>query len=590
MYLCISSGNKSQINAATYFCSGSDNVVLLKRELLHVVQNVTSCIKCLTDGVPCDLNDAETQCSKCVKTKDICTSLLIVSTSSDMAATQVKLTEDPTFKISDPKELFLRDSFYCVFGMLHQAKAITNFSRNWSITHEGHHHNVKNILSLWNSPCIIGNQLRKLLSSKVMLGKDKQNDEDSFNLSAKLVQDTLANANWYVYQLVPDTNFKYTDASVAHRKLKSICSLVPRSIKEELLYLIDPVKRCIWVANNATIPKITPVCSKLFGSINDATYTNDILLVTDTVNMSLLAIQYSVEPTEEKVDTGRKASDKNDKEGGNTNSKTKSSRVSKQTEEKNKKGRKASDKNDKEGGNSNSKTKSSRVSKQTEEKNKKGRKASDKNDKEGGNSNSKTKSYRASKIDYECDSPAMLIDSQDLSYHTSNVLILSKSLSLTIYTLRIKKADKKCKNNDGRNSLSLIKEHVFDTTFPRNSFFRSIHISLGEEVFCISKTGIWILKLIPEVPTYNDQLSRNDNCNFYTTDATEVFTYDKWKHHYVSLELINNVIQRKKYVLDNNTGDLRLMYVPNKIDIGTSICRNKRKPFDFSIRPFIKNN
>ena len=309
------SGNKCQMNVATFFCSRGENVNGLLDELLKVITDTTACLKCLKDGKACDFDDIRDGCSNCSASNEICTSLIAYNVTSDMNSTQVKLSLDDPHVVQTAEELFDRLMHLYTFGLLHCTKAVPRYSRNWNLTFNGHHHNIKVLLSLWNSPCQIGDDLKLALTSKQILGKDKQNDEDSYALSSRQVQEALKNVNYYLYQLLPDKNFIYTDSSLSHKKVKSISTVSPCSAKEERIFLVDPLGRSVWVLNNMTVPKVMSIHSPSFGSLRDLSYLHipdnkipDVALVTDTSKRFLFIIQYDkpipTEEEEEDIDGG----------------------------------------------------------------------------------------------------------------------------------------------------------------------------------------------------------------------------------------------------------------------------------------------
>lgn len=288
------------MNVATFFCSRAENVDDLQEELNKVITDTTACLRCLKDGMVCCYDDIRDCCTHCSASNELCTSLLTYNVTSDMNGTQVKLCLTDPNVVETADELVKRLKHLYTFGLLHCTKAIPRHSRNWNLTYNGHHHNIKVLLSLWNSQCQIGNDLRLALTSKQILGKDKQNDEDSFALSSPQVQKALENVNHYVYQVLPDKNFVYTDASLSHKKVKSISTVSPCSTKEELIYLLDPLGRSVWVLNNMTVPKLVLIKSSNFGSLRDISYLPvpnakipDVLLLTDTSKKYLIMIQYN---------------------------------------------------------------------------------------------------------------------------------------------------------------------------------------------------------------------------------------------------------------------------------------------------------
>ena len=104
----------------------------------------------------------------------------------------------------------------------------------------------------------------------------------------------------YLYQRLPDKAFIYNEHSVSHKKIKSMATVVhsSESHREERLFIVDSLSRCVWVVNNAIVPRIKHKIEwQQFQSLTDITFlaidnSSFMLLLTDSMASKLHCVHY----------------------------------------------------------------------------------------------------------------------------------------------------------------------------------------------------------------------------------------------------------------------------------------------------------
>ena len=242
-------------NVLTEFISITVSSKHCTESLKSVIKFANSCDNCLKSEFDCYYDKLEEHCLHCAAAGFTCVSLNVFHVLWDMGSSHKKTSKeiDQITEISTDAEYGSSYLFSIGFGGLHLGKAITNTSRNFSLSHKQQSYGIHVLRALRN---IEGPHTAHLANVKaaVYVGKDRQSDYLASMMSSKSIQEALKVAKVYTATRVPELVISHTENAKQQKKIVMPTGLVCNDNGD--CFILDSGASCIHVVDRSSVAKV----------------------------------------------------------------------------------------------------------------------------------------------------------------------------------------------------------------------------------------------------------------------------------------------------------------------------------------------
>ena len=244
-------------NICTSFIAGSLDSIECAERLDLVKKLSTSCQNCLLTNIPCNYVTpyVQSRCENCAEKDIVCISMVVFHVFWDMGGCHKKMAREfPKIdKLSTDTEYQMMMQCSIGFGGLHLAKAITNCSRNCSMTLNGNNYGM-HVLRAMRLTTGDHQESLQTIKTAVFVGKDRQSDYESFMSSSVPVQSSLRIAQSYTCVRTPEPVLAHVDNAKKQKKIRIPTGLACNVNGDP--FILDTGSSCIMALSRSSVAQM----------------------------------------------------------------------------------------------------------------------------------------------------------------------------------------------------------------------------------------------------------------------------------------------------------------------------------------------